>query len=346
MTALVVTVSLMLAFSFFCSISEAALYSVPTVRVETLRQRQTIMGLRLAALRDRIDRPITAILFLNTFANTMGAAIAGSIWGERFGPQWLLPFSLVLTTTVLVVAEIVPNSLGVGYARTLAPWLAWPIQGLIWMFYPLVHAGELLTKLLKPGGKDAGPSEEEIVARASLGARGGAIMHREARWVKGVLELDNHTARDIMTPRPVLATIVGTRTVEDLANDLANLEFSRFPVTTEEGVDHITGVVMRRDLVNSFLAGHRGLTVAELQKPAHFVPEATRGHQLLRTFIKEKTHQAVVVDEYGGTVGVVTLEDVIETILGEEIVDEFDAHPDLREVARRRAAIQFGDQDK
>ncbi len=338
MTSLVVTVALMLGFSFFCSLSEASFYAVSPVRVEALRQRGGSFGLRLHALRQRVERPITAILFLNTFANTMGAALAGSIFGEIYDPRYLLLFSLLLTMAVLLFAEIIPKSLGVGYARRLAPALAWPIQLLVWAFYPFVRAGEWFTRLLIPRQKEQSPSEDEIVALAAMGARGGSIMHREAKWVKGALGLDDLPAREIMTPRPVLATISGELTVGQLREELANLAFSRLPVTTEEGPDHITGVVLRRRLVNAYLRGRHELRVADLQQPVKFVPESMRGHQLLRTFIKEKTHMVVVVDEYGGTMGVVTLEDVIEAMIGEEIIDEFDQHPDLREYARRKAA--------
>ncbi|MDP8222756.1 MAG: hemolysin family protein [Candidatus Lernaella stagnicola] len=345
MTALILTVCLMLGLSFFCSVSEAALYAVSPVRVEALRVRGRSHDLKLFDLRANIARPITAILFLNTFANTMGAAIAGSIFGERFTPAMMLPFSIALTVAVLVLAEIIPKSLGVGYARHLAPILAWPIQLLVWSFYPLVRAGEVLTNTLKPKQGEVGPSEDDIVTLAHMGAEGGAIMHMEAKWVKGVLELDKLTARDIMTPRPVLVTLVGNQTIGDLGAELARLDFSRLPVTTEEGPDHIRGIVLRRDLANAFLQGEHDKRVSDLQFKPKFVPESMRGHQLLRVFIQEKTHLVVVVDEYGGTMGVVTLEDVIEAMIGEEIVDEFDAHTDLREFARRRAAAKLEEED-
>jgi magnesium and cobalt exporter, CNNM family len=346
MTAMAVTISLMLLLSFFCSMSEASLYAVSPVHVESLSQGGSRSGLRLAALRGRVERPITAILFLNTFANTMGAAIAGSLFGKHFDPTYLFAFSVVLTFAVLVLAEIIPKSLGVGYARTLAPVLSWPIQALVWAFYPLVNVGEWLTRRFTPKQRDEGPSQEDIVTLATMGARDGTIMHMEAKWIKGVLELDSLTAREIMTPRPVVTTLVSDMPVSELGAKLAELDYSRVPVTTAEGLDHITGVVMRRRLVNAFLEGHLDLKVADLQQPAKFVPGSMRGHQLLRTFIQEKTHLVIVVDEYGGTMGVVTLEDVIEAMIGEEIVDEFDEHADLREYARLQAAGRLEEEPK
>jgi len=343
MSALLITIVVMLALSFFCSISEAALYAVPPARVENLRLRGSVMGLRLAGLRERIERPITAILFLNTFANTMGAAIAGGIFGEHFGPAHVLAFSIFLTLAVLLFSEIIPKSLGVGYSRSLAPLLAWPIQVLVWMFYPLVHAGEWLTHLLIPSRKGEGPSEDEIVTLAAMGAKGGAIMSKEAQWVRNVLRLNNRTAGQIMTPRPVLVTVPGEKTVGELADELTKLGFSRLPVISAEGVDHVTGIVLRNRLFEAYLKGERNKRIAELQSPANFVPASMPGHELLRTFIDKRTHIAVVLDEYGGTAGVVSLEDVLEEMLGEEILDEFDTHSDMREYARRKAAKKIKD---
>lgn len=346
MSALVVAILMMLALSFFCSLSEAALYAVPAARVENLRLRGTSMGIRLAALRERIERPITAILFLNTFANTMGATVAGGIFSERFGHEHVLSFSVVLTFAVLFFSEITPKSLGVGHSRTLAPLLAWPIQGIIWIFYPLVHVGEWIARLLSPARKGEGPSEDEIVTLAALGAKGGAIMTKEAQWVRNVLRLNNAVAGQIMTPRPVLVTVAGRKTVGELADELTKLGFNRLPVVSEEGVDHVTGIVLRSQLFDAVLKGEKNKRVEELQRPVNFVPASMPGHELLRRFIDNRTHMAIVLDEYGGTAGVVTLEDVVEEMLGEEILDEFDTHSDLREFARRKAAKKFKDSAK
>jgi CBS domain containing-hemolysin-like protein len=341
MVVLVVTVLLTLGLSFLCSLSEAALYAVPVTRVETLRQAGSSLGVRLAGLRERVERPITAILTLNTFANTMGAAIAGSLFAGLFGARFVIVFSLALTIVILIFSEIVPKSIGVAFSRTLAPWLAWPIQVMVWALLPLVWLGEQLARLISPRRQIPGPSEDEIIALAMLSARGGGILAKEAHWVRHVLRLNDVTAGDIMTPRPVMQTLEGGRTVGELAGDLQALGYSRLPVTTADGPDHITGIVMRRRIVNAFLEGERERTVAELQQPASFVPATTRGHQLLDLFIRQKSHLAIVVDEYGGTMGVVTLEDVIEAMLGEEIVGEFDEHADLRDYARKRAAARI-----
>jgi CBS domain containing-hemolysin-like protein len=241
----------------------------------------------------------------------------------------------------MVFAEIVPKSLGVAYSRVAAPWFAWPIQGMVWALYPFVRAGEGLTALLAPRRGREGPSEEEIIALASLGARGGAISPKEAHWVQHVLRLNDVAAVDIMTPRPVMRTLLGEKTIGELGPELLTLNFSRIPVVTEEGPDFITGIALRRKLVNAYLEGRRDAKVADLQETALFVPATMRGHQLLHFFIEHKMHLAVVVDEYGGVMGLVTLEDVIEAMLGEEIVGEFDAHPDLRQYARERAAARF-----
>ncbi len=144
-----------------------------------------------------------------------------------------------------------------------------------------------------------------------------------------------------MTPRTVLTTLEGQRTVGEIEKDIPSLRHSRLPVTTEEGVDEVTGIVLRRDLVDAVFQGRHDVRVQELAHPALFVPASMRGHQLLTTFVDKKMHMAVVVDEYGGTMGVVTLEDVIEAMLGTQIVGEFDPHPDMRAYARSRAKAKL-----
>ena len=338
MTPIFVVMLLMIAVSFFCSLSEAALYAAPITHIEALKHAGSRRGARLWTLREHVERPITAILTLNTLATTMGAALAGGLVGDLFGRVYVAPFSLALTFLLLAFAEIVPKSLGVMHSRTLALWLVWPIQAMVWALLPIVWAGELVARVVGSPRAAGNPSEEEIIALARLGARGGTILPQEEHWVRNVLRLNNVTAGEIMTPRPVLFTLLGDRTVGDVVAKLPALHFSRIPVVTDEGPDHITGIVMRRRIVNAFLEGRRDVTVADLQQPALFVPTTMRGHQLLNLFIERKSHIAVVVDEYGGTMGAVTLEDVIEAMLGEEIVGELDPHPDLRQYAREQAA--------
>jgi len=346
MTAIFFIVALMMVVSFFCSLSEASLYAAPITHIEALKLRGSRRGARLSLLRERIERPITAIVTLNTLATTMGAALAGDLVGQAFHRSYIAPFSLALTLLLLLFAEIVPKSLGVTHSRVLAPWLAWPIQALVWVLSPVVWMGDLLASVLKSRRTGGGPSEEEIVALAGLGVRCGTILPQEEHCIRHVLRLNNVTAREIMTPRPVLFTLRGDRVVGDMAAELQTLNFSRIPVVTEEGPDHITGIVMRRRIVNAFVEGRRELKIADLQQPALFVPATMRGHQLLHFFTERKSHLAIVVDEYGGTMGAVTLEDVIETMLGEKIVGELDPHPDLRQYARERAAERLKDSEQ
>ena len=337
MAAMIAVILMMIGLSFYCSISEAVLYAVPPELVEKLRQQGSSSGLRLGSLRHRIERPITAILFFNTLATTMGAALAGALFADRFSHQNFLPFSIGLTLLILVFGEIVPKTLGVGYARRLAAVLAWPLQILVWVSFPFVRLGEWLARLFLPRRGPEGPSEDEILALASLGVRGGTILPEEAHWIRHILLLNDKTAGGLMTPRPVLTTLLGSRTIGEIEKEIPSLEHSRIPVITAEGSDHVIGVVLRRRLVNALMQGQRDVPVLEFAQPATFVPSSMRGHQLLTTFIEKKKHLAVVVDEYGGTMGVVTLEDVIEAMLGTQIIGELDRHPDMRAYARSRA---------
>jgi CBS domain containing-hemolysin-like protein len=201
----------------------------------------------------------------------------------------------------------------------------------------MVRIGEWIAKTLSPSQQQGGPEEAEIIALAKLGAKSGAIMKKEEKWVRNVLQLNEKTAGEIMTPRTVLTTLRGSLTIGEIERQIPSLHHSRIPVTTEKGADEIIGIVMRRWLVDALIKGKREKKVEELVRPALFVSDEIKGHQLMELLVSKRSHMAVVVDEFGGTMGVVTLEDVIEEMLGFEIVDEFDPHPDMREFAEAQA---------
>ena len=343
MTLLIVVASLTLAASFFCSLFEAALYALSPTQVALMRQTGRPAALRLARLRDEIDAPIAAILTVNTIAHTAGATWCGALVATIWGDAAVGVFAGIFTFLVLAVTEIVPKSLGVRYAPQLGVLIAWPIQLMVWGTYPLVYVARIAMRALTGGGGEHGPSEQEVIALAGLAARSGAVRREERRWVEGVLRLDKLTAKDLRTPRTVTETLDASLPVADAVADPSKWHHSRIPVIDGGDPDQLVGVVHRREAFDAAVQGSlEGLLLSDLARPVRFVPETLAAHRLLELFLEEREHLVAVTDEYGGFEGVVTLEDVLESMLGSEIVDEHDQVEDLRALALERAKKRRG----
>jgi CBS domain containing-hemolysin-like protein len=323
--------------SFFCSLCEAALYSITPPQIELLRKRRVFGADRLARLRSNIEESIAAMLTVNTIANTGGASWCGALVGKYFGDVYVGICAGVLTLTILIFAEILPKSLGVRFSATLAPLLAWPLQVQIWLVWPVSQIGRLITRLLIGRREKSGPSEDEILVMARMAAQHGGILPQETRWIENALQLDKVRAHEIMTPRTVVYTLPANLPLSRVRQHSEHWVHSRLPLTEDREPDHIVGMVYRREVFDALVRGERDRTLRDLMHRLDFVPDTMRGHQLLDKFIKEKKHMVAVVDEYGGFEGVVTLEDVLECLIGSEIVDEHDRHPDMQLLARQRA---------
>jgi len=336
-TPILVAGGLTLLASFLCSLFEAALYAVRPAQLEVLRERGVRGAARLARLREDIEEPIAAILTVNTIAHTIGAAWCGAMVGERYGGAAVGIFAAVFTALVLLVTEIVPKSVGVRYAAAIGPKVAGPIQALIWTTWPLVKVVKALMRLVGGGHGTPVPSEDELVVLSRQAARGGAVRADEHRWVKGALTLDRLTAGELRTPRTVVESLAADTLVVDLLGRLDTWVHSRVPVTEGDQPDRVIGMVHRRDLLDAALHGPpEDLRVRDKLRPIPFVPETMPANDLLDLFIEQRTHMAAVVDEYGGFEGVVTLEDVLECMLGAQIVDEHDRVDDLKAHAKER----------
>jgi CBS domain containing-hemolysin-like protein len=320
MVWIVFVVLLTIGFSFLCSIWEAALYSVPPGRVEKLRQSGSIRGKRLAALRQEMDRPVSAILTLNTIAHTAGATVAGGLVQVYYGSEVLSAFSAAFIFVILIFSEIIPKTLGVSYATRLAPIFSLHIQVLIWILYPAVIMSELITDLFKPKAKDTFPTEEDILSVASLGVRSGGILPEEFKWLKNILRLNNVQAKDMMTPRDLIVHLASEDRLNEVKNDSKSWSHSRLPLFRDGDPDRPAGMVMRREVVAAIREGRDESNLLELVKPAQVVPSTMAGHEILQEMIHTRQQLFLVVDEDGKTLGLITLEDVIEEMLGEEIV--------------------------
>ncbi|MCI0697074.1 hemolysin family protein [candidate division KSB1 bacterium] len=338
MFAIVVITAVSLVGSFICSLMEAALYSIPRSRIETLQRAGHRGAARLAKLRARIDEPIAAILTLNTAANTLGAAWAGALVGKYYGNELLGIFSGTFTAAVLFFSEIIPKSLGVTYANTLAPRLAGSLQILIWLLWPFVKISVVLTRLWGKQSRLTYPTEEDIISLAQLSQSGGAIMPHEARWVANALRLNDMRVRAIMTPNSVVYRLPDVMPLSMTKIDADHWRFSRVPVCTDNDPNNIVGVVQRREVFAALLRDEEDKTIRNLMRVPDFVPEDMPAHELLSRFIASRRHLFCVKSANGEFAGVVTLEDVLEALIGDEIVGEFDLHEDMQAWARKKQA--------
>ena len=342
MTVFVIAVATVLVVSALCSLSEAALYSVRMPYIRQLVDSGSRAGQVLAGFKQNMDRPITAILIVNTAANTAGASVAGAQARGLFGEGSLIWFSLLFTLSVLFFSEILPKVAGVTYRRAVSHAASIPLDFLIRLLTPLVWLSRQATRLFQHDQPQPFAPEDEVHQIAMMSAEEGSILPIEADLVQNVLRLNDVTAREIMTPRTVVFKLEASRTVRDVADEVARMPISRIPLYHAADPEHWIGWVLRSEVLACLARDEFATTLDALSKPLGFVPEVVPGHRLLSQFLKRRTHILAVLDEYGGVLGVVTLEDVMESLLGQEIVDETDLVVDLQDEARQQGRQRLG----
>ncbi len=337
MGILLVVVFTTLLISAMCSLFEATLYSTRMSTLEALRAKgiKPELARRFLRMKRHIGGPIAAILILNTIANTAGATIAGMYAARVLGPSRVVLFSVVFTLGILFLSEIIPKTLGAVYWRQLWSLIVWPLTLIESMLFPAIYLTQKLTNLMTRGHRAIAVTEDEIIAMARLGAQVGEISEAESRMVRNIIKLENVKVRDIMTPRPVVFALEVNTTVAEALPLIHAKGFTRVPVY-ERDKERVIGYVRVQELSAAYVQAQGQRPLGEFLKPINFVPETVNCLSLLTTFVRQRWHIAIVADEYGGVAGLVTLEDLIETILGAEIVDESDREVDLRETARRR----------
>ncbi|MDR0477090.1 MAG: hemolysin family protein [Desulfobulbaceae bacterium] len=343
-SALLLPVILAIIVSFICSLCEGVLLSLTASQVEMLRKSGNPQGNRLAALRANIEESITAILSLNTAVNTIGAAFAGAASARLFGHQGMLWFTVLFTVTILLFSEILPKNLGVNYAIRLAPLVTSILSIITFVMKPVLWVCQVVTALLPERKNDAAISAEELQTIAQLSRQSGEIDQEQEKVISNILELRHKTVRQIMTPRTVTFTIDANLHVDEAMAMIKQISsYSRIPVYDQQPAD-ICGIIMRKDILQAAAEDRDRLQLSALMQPVHFVPESAPLNRVLREFFERHQHLFVVVDEYGAMTGVISLEDVIEEIMGREIVDESDKTLDMRELARSRrlAAVARG----
>lgn len=334
MGLLLVFVGFALTVSFLCSLLEAALLSVS---LGTLSE-QKAEGRHGAALllhlkESRIDDSISAILILNTVANTLGATMAGAQAARVFGSATVGLFSGVMTLLILVLSEIIPKTLGVLYARRLASFVGYTLTALTRIMAPALAVARLLTRLLaRPEAPR--PSKGELAALIAAAARQGALNRTQTALFENLIRLDEVKVADVMTPRPMTMTMRADATAADLLSAPEADAFSRIPLYAGHSVDNVVGYVLQRDVLKAVATGgDREQRLSTFQRPVMFIPGSLPASAALTQLLDRREPLAVAVDEHGGVSGIVTLEDLTETILGAEIVDESDQVVDLRQAA-------------
>lgn len=332
-SALLIYVVIALGVSFLCSIWEAAMLSTPVSHIELLVQNNNQAGKIMQDLRQNVEHPISAILTLNTIAHTVGAAGAGAEATAIFGSEYFGWISAILTLLILIFSEIIPKTLGAVYAKPLTPFTAYSLRALLILFTPAVRAFELVTRVMRPSEDAPTVTRSELQVMARISAQEGGIKERENRIVANLLQLENVQVETIMTPRTVVEMFQESETIGAVLGRKDGLAFSRIPVFGESA-DDIKGYVLRHEIYALAAADDYAVTMREIAHNLKVVPETNSVAQVLDEFIAQQEHIFLVIDEYGGTAGLITLEDTVETLLGIEIIDESDPVRDMRQLAR------------
>ncbi len=336
MISLVLAILTAVFISFICSLSEASLFAISPAYVRLLSEKKGRVGKVLVKLKENMDKPISAILIINTIANVSMASIAGVKAYELWGEKGSLYVTVVFTFMILFFGEIVPKVFGVTYNRGATKIYVLPLKFAMNILLPFVWLIVQFSSLLRGKTKIAQAPEEEILAMAKISEEEGSILPIEKKIIIHALQLDNVTAESIMTPRTVMVVENGDKTLKEIQDKAITWRYSRIPIYEKE-VDNITGIVLRRNVITSITKeGFVDKTLKEISNSLHFVPEMMTGDKLLAEFLTRKSHLFGVVDEYGEVLGIVTLEDVLEALIGTEIVDETDAVVDLQKLAKAK----------
>ncbi|NET35674.1 MAG: HlyC/CorC family transporter [Cyanothece sp. SIO1E1] len=334
MLQLAIVVLIVILGSGLCSGTEAALLSVPPIKVRQLAQSRKPTAVALLAIREKMNRPLATIVIFNNVFNIVGSILIGHIAADVLGNAWLGIFSGILTFLIIIFAEIIPKTLGERYAQQIALVVAIPVAGLTFLFTPLVWSLEKLTAPLTKGRKSPTTNEAEIQLLTRIGRQEGIIEADEADMIQRVFRLNDLKASDLMTPRTALTYLRGDLTLADAKPAIITSQHTRI-VVIEDTIDQVIGVALKAELLTAMIEGKSSQQISTLSRTVHFVPETIRSDKLLKEFQDAREHLVVVLDEYGGVSGVVTLEDVLEVLTG-EIVDETDRTVDLQEIARRK----------
>lgn len=337
MVNIIFVVLIVLTGSAVCACAETALFSVSPVRVKQLAQSKKRTAIVLQSIRSKMNRPIATIVILNNIFNIVGSIVIGSLAATVLGDAWLGLFSSVLTFLIIVCGEIVPKTIGERYSEPIALAVAIPVQFLTVIFTPLVWLMEQITSPFNRRGNLPTTNETEIRFLTMIGHKEGVIEDDEAEMIQRVFQLNDLTANELMTPRVIVTFLPGDSTLLESQEEIIISEHSRILVI-EESIDKVIGYCLKDELLAAIIKGKGEQKINQLLRQVYYVPESIKADKLLKTFQDTREHLMVVLDEYGGVAGVVTLEDVLEVLIG-EIVDETDRIIDLQEIARKKRKV-------
>ena len=336
MLGFILAVIFTLLTSFWCSLLEALILSTTTAEVEALKREKPVRGALMERYRLNMEETISSILTLNTMAHTLGSVIVGALGADLFGHPSLGFVSGGMTLGILIFSEVIPKNLGVVYRTSLLPHVIYPLLWMKRVLFPITWLCKLVVKLVIPKKDHRPQADREIILLAERGAQEGTLSRSESSIIANALSLDNVRIGAIMTPRIVVTALPRTATVGEVFRDHPNIPFARIPVFGRN-LDDIVGLVRRRDLLKAKANDQDIETVEKLMQEVQFVPETVTVAQALQQFLKTHQQIAVVVDEFGATSGVVSMEDIMEHILGREIFEKDDVAVDMRELARAKS---------
>ncbi|HAF29946.1 MAG TPA: hemolysin [Bacteroidales bacterium] len=335
MIALIAYLFLALFVSFVCSIMESVLLSTPQSFLIVKQNNGHKWAKSFSDLKIKIDKPLSAILSLNTVAHTIGAAGVGAQAVKVFGETYFGIVSAILTILILVITEIIPKSIGARYWRNLTILAYFTIKAMIILTYPLVIMSAIITRMFSNNSEDQTTNREEIAALASIGADEGLFSDNENKIIQNILKLKNVKVSEIMTPRVVVATASEDLSLVSFLENKDYLKFSRIPIYSGND-ENITGYVIRQEVFENLAEDKHSLTLKEIKREILVIPATMVLFTLWEKLLEKKEHIALIVDEYGGLDGIVTMEDIIETLLGLEILDEKDTITNMQKYARER----------
>ncbi|MBZ0243471.1 MAG: CNNM domain-containing protein [Bacteroidales bacterium] len=335
MLQLILYLLLALVVSFLCSILEAVLLSAPVPYLRTKTEGGSKIAAAMLGMKAQIDKPLSAILSLNTVAHTIGAAGVGAQATVVFGDAYFGLVSAILTLLILILTEIIPKTIGARYWRKMIGFTFYTVRVMMVIAYPLVLLSTLITKLFARQKIEKTISREELRLLAEIGNQEGVLGKQESNIIKNVISLRHLKASDIMTPRVVLAAAEESMTMEEFARVPEFKPFSRIPIYNDT-IEQITGYIFRQAVFEQLAIDQHDKPLLELKRKIIVVPDSIPVLSLWDQMISKREHISLIVDEYGGTAGIVTMEDVLETLLGLEIMDERDAIRDMQQYARER----------
>ena len=338
MLTLSIAVAFTLLVSALCSILEAMILSTTPTDIETLKKRNRVKGEQLEEIREDLEETISSILTLNTLANTLGAVVVGGIATKIFGEASIGIVSGAMAFSILIFSEIIPKNIGVSYRRTLQPLAVMPLRLIRSSLRPVTFVANKLVRCLMRKKIEEAETGSEIILLAEKGAEDGELDREEVTLISNALSLASVRVSDIMTPRTVVIGAPEGERLIDLLQRLRTINFGRMPVY-EKTIDEVTGIIRRRDILHSIAVGEGHKLVRDLKHEAVFFTEFSTASQALETLLEGQQQLGMVVDEFGSFAGVISMEDIIEHLIGKEIYEKDDVAVDMRQLARLKSKL-------